>query len=190
MTQSDTRRLHCPRDIRSTAQQRRLRTEQVLIVVIEQLGCDRLSGHPVRTVSANRCPSFNGRETDRPLPLRPNAHRNAAEMRRRFWCEEIVIHLRRRAGFSCRSERRGRSEKAGRWGNARPKSCRSRCPRAARGCAGQSQLTPLAYRAPRDIFRASSRPRTLRRARCRMQPIRRPASRPLSGPAFGRPTKP
>jgi hypothetical protein len=90
----------------------RFRTEQSLVFLIKQLGCDTLSGHSVRTVGTQHagCSSFNGREAGRSLPLRPNARRDAAEMRRRFRCEEIAAHLRepmgspvsRRAGLSYR----------------------------------------------------------------------------------------
>ena len=100
--QSDTRRLHCPRDIRSTGQQRRLRTEQVLIVVIEQLGCDRLSGHPVRALGTEHSgwAAFNGPEADRSVPLWANALGDPAEMRRRFWCEEIGYASASPSGYS------------------------------------------------------------------------------------------
>jgi hypothetical protein len=88
--QIGTRRHHCRRDTRSTAQQRRFRTEQ--IVVIEQFGCNKHSGHTVRAVSAGYSgrATVNGPEADRPLSLRPNALRHAAQMRRGFWREEIA----------------------------------------------------------------------------------------------------
>src|SRR6266446_917777 len=84
------RRDHRRRNIRATTQ-RRFCPEQVLVFVIE-LGCGKLSGHSVRTVGTERwgCSSFNGAEADRPLPLWTNALRDAAKMRRRFWCQKIA----------------------------------------------------------------------------------------------------
>jgi hypothetical protein len=100
--QSGTRRHHRRRDTRSTSQQRRFRTEQVLIFAIEQLGCDRLSGHPVRALGTEHSgwAAFNGPEADRSMPLWANALGDPAEMRRRFWCEEIGYASASPSGYS------------------------------------------------------------------------------------------
>ncbi len=93
--QSGTLRHHRRRNTRPTSRQRRFRTEQVLVFIIEQLGCGKLSSYSVRTVGAERsgCPAFNGPKADRSLPLWANTLRDAAEMHRRFRCEEIAGHL-------------------------------------------------------------------------------------------------